>query len=234
MIKMFYVYAMRGARSLLAPTGLLRALDRSEKKSALWLRSLFSIYDSNDMVALDTPWWTFAAIERVEHFLIGRKGAAQVFEFGAGASTVWLAKRAASVVSVEHDTDFMTSMEKNFSQHDNVRVMLVPPGHAMGAESEIRSQRKGYGSSDFTDYVSSIDQIQGEFDVIIIDGRARSACLAAAAARLSPSGIIVFDNSNRREYREAIAVSGLHATVYRGLAPALPYPSETTILRRVA
>lgn len=232
MIKTLYVYAMRGTRSLLAATGVLNALGRSESKSARWVRSLFSIYDSNDMVSLDTPWWTYAAIKTVERFLVDRNGAAEVFEFGAGASTVWLAKRVATVVSVEHDAGFMASMEKTFSQHDNVRVMLVPPRQATGVASEIRSQRKGYRSSDFTDYVASIDQIKGEFDVIIIDGRARSACLAAAVTRLSPGGIIVFDNSNRPEYREAIAATALHATVCRGLAPALPYPSETTILRR--
>jgi len=40
----------------------------------------------------------------------------------------------------------------------------------------------------------------------------------------------VFDNSNRRRYQTALARAGGRLTRYRGWAPALPYPSETTLI----
>ena len=46
------------------------------------------------------------------------------------------------------------------------------------------------------------------------------------------SAQIVFDNSNRGRYSEAILTSGLQATRHRGFVPSLPYKSETTLLRR--
>src|SRR3546814_12921991 len=54
------------------------------------------------MVRLDLPWWTLRAKRLVEHHLAARPEA-RVFEYGAGASTVFLARRARQVVSVEHD-----------------------------------------------------------------------------------------------------------------------------------
>lgn len=231
MLKNIYVGCMRAARSVLGSIGVLGALERSDRPAARWVRSLFSIYDSSDMASLDTPWWTYSAIQRVDQFLAERRGTAKVFEYGAGASTIWLAKRAASVVSVEHDEAFLSQMGENFHACDNVSVRLVLPKRVAKGSDATLSQRKGYEGFDFTDYVVSIDQEPGQFDVIVIDGRARNACLAKALSRLAPDGMIIFDNSNRGRYRKAIALSGLRATVCRGLAPALPYPSETTILQ---
>jgi predicted O-methyltransferase YrrM len=96
----------------------------------------------------------------------------------------------------------------------------------------VPSQRHDHDGLDFGDYVASIDEIGGSFDLIVIDGRARAACLRQAIPHLAEDGLIVFDNSNRARYAEAILTSGLRATRYRGLAPCLPYQSETTVLRR--
>jgi hypothetical protein len=43
--------------------------------------------------------------------------------------------------------------------------------------------------------------------------------------------VIVFDNSNRSRYQEAILTSGLRVSRHRGWVPSLPYQSETTLLR---
>ncbi|HEY0953010.1 MAG TPA: hypothetical protein VGD85_22645, partial [Nocardioides sp.] len=103
-MKRAYVTVLRVARAVLAATGLLRVLDAAARRSrtALWVRSWLAIYDLDDMLALDVPWWTFAAADAVEDFLRARPGA-RVLEWGSGASTVWLARRAGSVVTVEHD-----------------------------------------------------------------------------------------------------------------------------------
>ncbi|ESY15632.1 MULTISPECIES: class I SAM-dependent methyltransferase [unclassified Mesorhizobium] len=228
-MKNAYVSAVRFARKIADRCGLLASLERSNNRSALWIRSLFGIYDSTDLVRLDVPWWTFSAIDAVEIFLASRNRRARVYEFGAGASTIWLAKRSGSVVSVEHDATFAQSMGSMFGVYPNITVRVVEPTAAANS-TKARSNRKGYTESSFDHYVSSIDQVEGTFDLIVIDGRARVSCLAKSVGRLSPRGMILFDNSNRLEYREAINSCGLQERVMRGLAPALPFPSQTSLL----
>lgn len=229
-LKAIYVSAMRGIRKIADAAGFLALMERVGGRNALWVRSLFGIYDSADLVYLDLPWWTFSAVDAISLFLKQRHGSARVYEYGAGASTVWLAKRSAQVDSTEHDRHFASVMEPILKQYPNVTVRVFEPTCATPL-SRARSNRKGLTDKAFDDYVVSIDQVDGLFDVIVIDGRSRVACLNRAKSALAPGGIIVFDNSNRREYRDGIENSGLQETVYRGLAPALPYPSQTSILR---
>ena len=67
--------------------------------------------------------------------------------------------------------------------------------------------------------------------MIVIDGRAREACLSAALSALAPGGIIVYDNAGRARYRPGISASGLAVRDLRGLTPALPYPEHTALLQ---
>jgi len=229
-LKSAYVALMRLLRRGARKTGLLLLLERSGPNSvtARWLRSLFAIYDIEDMAALDLPWWTFCAMGEVDEFLRSR-GHARVFEYGSGASTIWLARRAGSVMSVEHERDWHSVVSQRLSPYPNATVRLIeadPEPHA----GYVSKKGKWTGRS-FRDYVAAIDSEPGEFDLIIIDGRARSACLEHAGRRLAPGGAILFDNSNRARYRDAIEQSGMSASRLRGLAACLPYPDETTILR---
>lgn len=226
-----YVAATRGVRRLLAPTGLLERAETSHSRATLWMRSLLSIYDGVDMAKLDVPWWTFPAIDRVQQLIDRRAGAVRVFEYGSGASTIWLARRCRDVVSVEHDVSFAHEMAPLFGIRQNVTLEIVPP-EVPDSGSYLASRRRGYEGLSFDRYVGSIDRYDGLFDLIVVDGRARIHCLARATARLAADGVIVFDNSNRAEYRAAIAACGLGETVLRGLAPALPYRSQTSLLAR--
>ena len=49
----------------------------------------------------------------------------------------------------------------------------------------------------------------GEFDLVVVDGRARVACLQHAAKRLAPGGIVLFDDTQRPRYRAGLEGSGL-------------------------
>ncbi len=94
----------------------------------------------------------------------------------------------------------------------------------------IGSAKEGHGELDFERYVAHIDAVGGEFALIVVDGRAREACLTRALAHLADDGIIVFDNTFRRRYRQAIAAANVVEQRYRGLTPTLPYPDQTSIL----
>lgn len=227
-----YVALMRATRRGARSIGLLRHPPSFERnRLGHWVQSLFAIYDIDDLVRLDVPWWTYDAIEQVAAFLASRPGAT-VFEYGSGASTVWLAKRAGHVTSVDHDADWVARLQPRLAALGNVTLELVAPDAVTDEDPRFHSAKNGgsHGRS-FRDYVESIARASGPFDLIVIDGRARSACLAEAARHLADDGLIVFDNSHRHRYHNALRDCGLVRTVTRGLVPSLPYPDETTLLR---
>jgi hypothetical protein len=221
---------MGGARSVAQRVGLLDRLERRrDVRSLFWLRSLFAIWNVEDMIRLDVPWWTFAATERVERYLAAIPRA-RVFEYGAGASTVWLAKRAGSVCFVEHDAAWMRTLAPFVERLPNVSGLLRVPTPA--AAPAFASHKSGWRGLDFTDYVRAIDEVGGAFDLIVVDGRCRPACLERGLAHLADEAVLVYDNSGRRRYRAAIDNSGLPRIETFGLTPTLPYPDRTTLLLR--
>jgi hypothetical protein len=224
-----YVALARGTRRVAHATGVLAALDRRRhRRGALFLRSLFAVHDIADLCALDLAWWTMDAVDQVDRFLTVLGGQAQAFEYGGGASTVWLARRCKRVVTVEHDARWWQVLTAQIGARSNVDLRLVPPEQAQ--DPACRSERAGWGGHDFSAYVRAIRAAGGPFDLIVIDGRARAACLAEAVGHLAPRGLIVFDNSNRRRYGNAIRGSGLAVERWGGFAPSVPWPSETALL----
>ncbi len=178
-----------------------------------WAASLFAIYDTKRMVALGLPWWNVAATREVEQFLALRPGA-RVFEFGTGASTAWLAKRADEVVSVEHDIAFI----------DDFREMLAPLANVTLMERSIESDGEAY--------IGAISEAGGHFDLIVIDGRFRGDCLNAATKHLARGGLVLFDDSGRKRYRPEIEASGLSEVQHFGRSFCVPYPDYTSLLTR--
>lgn len=231
-MKSLYVSSVRLLRRTLAAVGLLGLLDRwaARSRTGLWFRSLFSIYDLEDLLPYDVPWWTFKATDEVEAFLRAKPDA-RVFEWGSGASTAWLSRRAGSVTSVEHDAAWAEIVRPVLPANAEVRV--VEPAAAVGAHDEVLSEKEGFAGLDFGAYVDAVDATVGRFDVIVVDGRARGACFAQAISRLAPGGVLVFDNVDRQRYRDAIAGSPVPVDVEwtRGLTPALPYPTRTALVR---
>lgn len=225
MLKRFYVGMVRGAAVPLRATGLLDWLQRSPQGSfRFWLGSQFAVYDVVQLVRMDVPWWSFPAIRAVDQWLAQRNNV-RAFEYGSGASTAWLARRCRKVVSAEHDAGFMRVVATQVAS-ENVELRLAEP--APSDHPLVRSGRNGYANSDFSAYVDAIGD--DEYDLIIVDGRARAACLERALGQLAQGGLIVFDNSERTRYAAALARVGLPKRRYRGWAPALPYRSETMLV----
>jgi hypothetical protein len=225
-----YARVMHGIRRFLSRKGLLQRLDTGARESdgGLWFRSLFSVLDFEDFQTLDTPWWTLASGRKVRDFLASTPNA-RVLEWGSGASTVWLGKRSSEVFSIESDAAWANMVKSSIPPH----VHLVTPGIPVRVgRSGISSRRMGFRHLDFSHYVGAIDDVPGLFDLIVIDGRAREACLDKALTRLTPGGIILFDNTNRLRYRAALAryksVVSVNSDI--GLTPILMWPSRTSIV----
>lgn len=229
-MKGVYVWLVRLVAAPLRAVGLVALLERRAPRSrtATWLVSLLAIHDVDGLHRLDVPWWTFDSADRVAACLEQRPGA-RVFEWGSGASTLWLAARAGSVHSVEHHAGWAEVLAPRLPGHVELRV--VQP--VACREPAVGSAKPGHAGLDFADYVGAIDEVAGDFDVVVIDGRAREACLARAVDRLAPGGVIVFDNVDRQRYLDAIetVADRFDVTMTRGLTPALPYPTRTALLR---
>lgn len=229
--KQVYAGSMKGLGRGLARTGLARdEAPPVDRRLRHWAHSLTKVYDSLAMARLDVPWWSYGAIAEVDAWLAARRRPIRVFEYGSGASTIWLSRRADEVHSVEHHRGFGEMMATELGKLDNVSLRIVEP--VASSAPRVGSAKEGHQGLDFSSYVDAIDDVPGQFDLVVVDGRAREACLTKAAARVADDGIIVFDNSRRARYRVAIAGSGLRERIYRGLTPTLPYPEQTSVLTK--
>jgi hypothetical protein len=244
--KRAYATAAQTAGTALTKLGVLGdqppALDHRARH---WAFSLTRVHDSLAIAELDVPWWTYHAIDAVSDWLRVHERPLRAFEYGSGASTFWLAKRFDEVHSVEHHKGFGEMMAGELAQLGEHRATDERGAERSGylAKVDLRiieatqstsprvpSGKEDHAGLDFYDYVHAIDSVPGEFDLVVVDGRAREACLAAAEPRLKPGGIVVYDNSARRRYRPAIEGSGLFERKFRGLTPTLPYPEQTSVL----
>ncbi|MGV8834229.1 MAG: class I SAM-dependent methyltransferase [Devosia sp.] len=220
MIKQAYVRVAQAIPSLIPGGSSLYASPGEPRLQGVrrWLASLGAIYHLDRMIALDIPWWNVASVRDVELFL-QRRGDARVFEYGSGASTIWLARRAASVISVEHDAEWAAKMKTKLSGFANVQL--------------ITAEYDADGPAAEQPYVRSIEGT-GQFDMIVVDGRLRVHCLQQAITQLKPDGIILFDDSGRKRYRAAIDAGPLREKHYYGASYCVPYPDHTSILTATA
>lgn len=96
-----------------------------------------------------------------------------VLEWGSGRSTLAIAKRVRSLVSIEHYHGYYIATKKLLNQNKitNVQLLFLPANNQPVGESD--------GSyEDFTDYINAVNDKR--FDLIFVDGRARVACARKA------------------------------------------------------
>jgi hypothetical protein len=190
-----------------------------------------------------SPWISLAAIDYLESILHPE---ARVFEWGSGGSTLFLASRARSVVSVEHNRQWFEQVRTRAAQLGltNCEILLIEPEPGVERPVGDPSDWNGYVSSaaefsgcTFRNYVTFIDSFADEyFDLILIDGRARPSCFKHALRKVRVDGHIVWDNTERSYYEVAMR----HATERASRADLpgpLPYMRafvNTTVFRRDA
>lgn len=121
-----------------------------------------------------TPWWNDRAIRYLTEQL--RPGA-RVFEWGSGASTIWLSDHGANVTSVEHDPDWVSKV-----------AVRCPAADIRAIPETIR------------EYVGAIDEFEDQsFDVVIVDGLYRPECLRRGAPKVKPGGLLILDDTDMRQ-----------------------------------
>jgi hypothetical protein len=139
----------------------------------------------------DEPWLTRDAITRLEDILreLSLRGPSYVLEFGSGASTIWLAKRASWIASIEHDQEWSLRVLKAISEEKilNSFPYWIPC------------------DNDFHFYVQEGVRLATAHppELLLVDGRRRVRCVKAIAPLMGPGSYLVLDNAERPDYAEA-------------------------------
>jgi hypothetical protein len=182
-----------------------------QRHSALLELGWFESYRTKEAIDREgqpIPWCTYPFIRFVEPRL---RRSFRVFEYGCGNSTVWYAGRVRQVVAVEHNEEWLNR---------------IGPRLPENAEIILRSLGDGYV------------QAAGEsasYDIVAIDGLERAECARPALGALAPSGVIVWDNSDRIDFRRSLdflAGYGFRELDFSGMSPINTYLCRTSVLYR--
>ncbi|AKJ28572.1 hypothetical protein AAW51_1881 [Caldimonas brevitalea] len=123
----------------------------------------------------ELPWIAFSSIARLQKFLTPES---RVLEFGSGMSTLWYARHAGQVCSVEDHRGWYERVEQ-----------LIQRRGLRNVEYRLAEQRD--------EYVSFKRDDPTGFDLIMVDGKFRSECVRSATSLLRPGGILYLDNSDK-------------------------------------
>jgi hypothetical protein len=261
-----YLAVMTRTRRALDGTSFLRSWDRRvaehPRTASAHLRTLLAVHNAEDLVRMDLPWWTYKAIDAVDGFLARRLAAtttgsttgsstagttgvdgssgtsgARVFEYGSGASTLWLARRCGSVDAVEHEAAWAERVRELLAGTPGLRCTptLHVPEVPTSAHPRVASGAPSGKGLEFEGYVHAIDRVPGQFDLVLVDGRARPQVLLHVLDRVADGGLVLLDDAQRSRYDAAVdeaARRGWLVRRTRGATPCQPLPRETVLLSR--
>jgi hypothetical protein len=202
---------LKAFATLIAKPDRLKALLSYGHKGYLANIGWFTSFDNQQ--ALDQhgealPWVTYSFIDFIKDRLSKDM---KIFEFGSGSSTLYYAKRVKKVVSVEHDEAWFN------------KIVLSKPANAEMIFSKL--ERGG-------EYANKAVTLAEKFDIIIVDGRDRVNCCKNSIDALAASGVIVLDDSERKEYDEArifLTAAGFKELSFSGISPGLFYLKATSV-----
>ncbi len=137
-----------------------------------------------------------------------------VFEYGCGAGTLWWASRVKEVKACEHDFAWFK------------KIQAIAPTNVQLCHTNL--EYDGEYSKKILDY-------RNRFDIVVIDGRDRVNCAINCIHALKEDGIIIFDDSDRPQYRKAfdfLTTNGFKRIEFQGMGPGLTIKFETSIFYR--
>ena len=164
----------------------------------------------------ERPWIVPAAVGWLRRRIRRRWS---ILELGSGRSTVWFARRAGAVVSLE-DNEFW---------HGRTRERLAELGLANVDLKLLPVER-------FPEAVGELPE--ASFDLVVVDfleapAMSRIDCLSPAMERVRPGGLLLLDDSDRPGYAEAYELlEGWRERRFVGVKDEWPEACETGIFTR--
>jgi hypothetical protein len=129
----------------------------------------------------------------------------KVLEYGSGISTIEIANKCKSIVSIEHQKLWY---DKN--------INIIPKNCELILKEPDLPYVEGFHCGTYNEFKSYIEAPfdKGLFDVILIDGRARMSC-ASICHKISHDNTVIFIHDfHREEYQEALNYLELIDQVY--------------------
>jgi len=157
------------------------------------------------------PWFTYPSIDFLKEKL---KSSHTVLEFGSGNSTLFFAEVVKRVVSFEHNTEWYEKLLPKAPQ--NVELITASDGSSK-------------------EYLDGLKNLSEKFDLVIVDGLFRKACLSESLNLITDNGIIILDDSERNEYIDGIKFlleKGMKRLDFSGIAPGVFFRKRTTFFYR--
>lgn len=190
-------------------TALLTPL-RFSAVTGHWRSSLKRAACARDGAPL--PWYTYPAIDMLSvRDFSGRR----VLEFGGGQSTLWWARRAEHVFTIEEDEAW----------HDALRARCPPNVtlHHVPADTAGRT---------IAPVEALLDRTAERFDVIVVDGHLRRELAVLAFDYLAPGGAILLDNAEGYGFQEALQHVDCRRIDFYGFAPGVSMRHCTSLVYR--
>ena len=190
--------------------------ERFQQFIEMWRKDFAIERSMDEKVCIDRdgnpiPWYTYPAIEYLSQFDYSTKA---IFEFGTGYSSMYWAKRAKKVISIEDNPEWFSKFSKEFS--------------AENWEMIYCDEKQGY-----EDTILRSDE---RYDVIVVDGKRRAECAEKAIKKLADGGMIILDDSDRintsQEYVKAVKIlkeANLLQVDFYGFCPMNNYSKTTSI-----
>ena len=179
----------------------------------------------------EAPWITYRATNFLSKNLPNN---AKIFEYGSGGSTLYYSKKAENLISVEHDKSWYKILQAELKKRkvENCLYLSRPSKKSKDSLHEYFNSWREQEVS-FKDYVEAIAGYKDDsFDLVSVDGRSRVACVKEAYNKVRSGGLILLDNSDRKDYFSAhlfLRDKGCSPHHFFGLVGYETLLSQTTI-----
>jgi precorrin-6B methylase 2 len=203
-------------------------LQQSDLKDNGWFTSV-KTKQAVDKNGNPIPWLTYPLIDFIGDRL---DKSIDLFEYGAGNSSIYYAGRVNSVTSIEHSAEWYKIIKANDKfNYANLDIRLV--------EAPQELVKDGYHEMAFTDdvndYVRSVRDSGQKYDIIVVDGLFRNSCIIECLPSLSERGVVLLDNTHYK-YQEQLKKGtdhmeskGFKRLDFWGMGPIYSAKSCTTI-----
>ena len=159
--------------------GMIQLQLKSGLKEDGWFRS-FETKRPIDNNGQPLAWYSYNFLRFLENRLTSNL---TVFEYGAGNSTIWYAKKVKSVKSVENDKEW---------------IEILTPQLPKNTEVVYRELNQ---TQDYLHEITTPPQTK--YDIVVVDGRRRNDCVMFSVDYLTEKGVVILDNSEREDYQPA-------------------------------
>ena len=158
------------------------------------------------------PLMTQHEIRHIKKLLLSlgaKNSKVRVLEWGSGGSTVYFTQflKRQNIPylwrSVEYNKGWYEKVQQELSGDKNTRLALFDVGNRSLRQRNIPME-------EYIKYPSTLGEA---FDLIIVDGRKRRRCLLEADKILSPDGVVLLHDAQRKHYQCAFSVYRNHTFV---------------------